>query len=369
MNSTEQQPPGAPKWTGAALAVLVVLTAVELGHAWVLSRRVDEVRISVQDLSRALDAAKAASRPAAGATGTPAGAGPRTGPDLADSLDDKVDALRGDFDLLTNDVQRLERKIDDLTAQLENRGAVSSDAPQPPDLDWTEPTLFEAARKGAESVGFTLTKDEVRCPARLVLREGALEYFAVLKGGKEHETLVSLVGNTLPEARRAKDMAVKLNNALQALGFKRGKPIRFTPNGTQPAEGEPIFIFVEWTTGGKTELVRAEDIVWHQKESRPMKAGSWVYVGSLFVAGETRGSLEYAADLTAEVACTYSAPSTIIDTTEPDAQDDTIFLSATPRIPQDVVNCTVIFRRKDLKEGVKVFPPVPTGGEDGGGRK
>jgi hypothetical protein len=364
MNPTDDPPAGAPKWTGAALAVLVILSAVGLGHAWVLSRRVDEVRLKVDALSHRLDEKDRSAPPAPGSDGTE-----RTGPDLASggTLDEKMDALRGDFDLLVNDVQRIERKIGDLTTQLENRGAVASEAPQPPDLDWTEPALFEAARKGADSVGIQLTKDEVRCPARLVLREGMIEYFAVLKGGKEHETLVSLVGNTLPEARRPKDMGVKLNNALQALGFKRGKAIRFSQSGTLPAQGETIHMFIEWTTGGKTEVVRAEDLVWHRTMNRPMKPGSWVFVGSLFVEGEQRGTLDFAADLTAEVASTYSAPSTMIDNVEPEAQDDTVFLAATPRIPEDVSNCTLIFRRTDLKEGVKVFPPVPTSQEKEGG--
>jgi len=361
MPPTDEPTAGAPKWTGAALAVLVVASAFQLGHGVVLGRRVDEMSSAMDRLEKARSAP-----PVAAPAATPAH---RTGQDFDGTLDDKVDAVRGELDLLINDVQRMERKLDDLTSQLENRGAVTSEPPQPPELDWTEPALFEAARKGAESVGITLSKDEVRCPARLVLKEGMLEYFAVLKGGKEHETLVALIGNTLPEARRPKDMAVKLNNALQAIGFKRGKPIRFAPQGTQPAQGETVWMFIEWTTGGKTEVVRAEDLVWHRTQNRPMKPGSWVYVGSLFVEGDTRGSLDYAADLTAEVASTYSAPSTMIDNVEPEAQDDTVFLVATPRIPDDVEHCTLIFRRSDLKEGVKVFPPVNLPKEDGSGGK
>lgn len=366
MNPTDPPNPGAPKWTGAALVVLVGLSAVGLGHQWVLSRRVDEVRMSVLAVSNAVEASHL---PAAGTggSGDAGNGGGRTGQDLDGTVEEKIDALRGDLDLLVNDVQRIERKIDGLTAQLENRGAISTEPPQPPDLDWTEPALFEAARKGAESVGFTLTKDELRCPARLVLREGMLEYFAVLKGGKEHETLLSLVGNTMPEARRPRDMGVKLSNAIQALGFRRGKSIRFSPDGTMPAQGETIWMYVEWTTGGKKEVVRAEDLVWHRTEERPMKPGSWVYVGSLFVAGDAPGTLDYAADLTAEVASTYSAPSTIIDNVEPDAQDDTLFLVATPRIPEDVSVCTLVLRRTDLKEGVKVFPPVEIRKDEGGG--
>lgn len=326
--------------------LLVLVGAVGFGfwsHA-TTSRRIDEMRGEVaKALEQRSQAARAADPSARGR-------------DSDGTLDEKVDALRGDLDLVANDIQRLERKIDDLTSQLENRGAVQSEPPQPPELDWTQPDLFEAARRGAESVGFTLTKDELRCPSRLVLHEGPLEYFAVLKGGKEHETLIAVVGNTLPEARRPKDMGVKLSNAMQALGFKRGRPIKMTAAGTEPAKGDTVWMFIEWTTAGKTEIVRAEDLVWHRIKSRPMAPGAWVFVGSLFVGGDERGTLDYAADLTAELASTYSAPSTIIDNVDEGAQDDTVFLVATPRIPDDVTNCTLILRRTDLTEGVKVFP-------------
>ena len=364
MSPTEETPPGAPRWTGIALTVLVVAAGFQLFHEFALARMIEALRADVAGQNAKIEALSTAAAPAPTAV-------PAVGSSDTDgSLDDKVDALRTDLEFMVNDIQRIERKLDDLTSQLENRGVTNSEPPQPPELDWTEPSLFEAARKGADSVGFALTKDEVRCPSRLVLHEGALEYFAVLKGGKEHETLVSLLGNTAPDARRAKDMAVKLNNALQALGFHRGTPIRFTPMGTQPAQGDTVYIYIEWTTGGQTEIVRAEDLVWHRVEGRPMARGSWVYVGSLFVPGEDRGTLDYAADLTAEVASTYSAPSTMIDNIDTGAQDDTVFLVASPRIPDDVTLCTVIFRKTELTEGVKEFPPVPTSApEDGGDTK
>jgi len=284
-----------------------------------------------------------------------------------------VEALRADFDFLAGDVERVSRKLDDLARSLENRGAGGPESDVgPPELDWTEPELFEAARKAADSVGISLTKDEVRVPARLCLREGMLEYFACLKGGKEHETLLSLVGSVPADARRPKDFGAKLNTAIQALGFKRGRPIRFSPAGTKPATGEPVYLFVEWTSGGKTELVRAEDLVWNRVENRPMERGRWVYVGSSYLPGDEAGTFDFAADLTAEAVATYSAPNTIIDNTEPGAQDDTVFLAATPRIPEDVVHATLVIRRQD-REPTKTFPKieVPRGEEppkDGGGR-
>lgn len=267
----------------------------------------------------------------------------------------RVELVADEWEFLVDDVQKLRGQMDDLVAALEGRGELGSGGPpQPPELDWTQPELFDAAQRAAETVGITLSRDEVRVPARLVLREGILEYFAVLKGGKEHEALVSLVGNLQDDQRRPAEFGAKLNNAIQALGFRRGKPIRFTPNGTRPAEGETVYLFVEWQEDGETVVVRAEDLVWDRVRDRPMPRDSWVYVGSSWVEGDTEGELEFAADLTAEAVATYSAVNTIVDTVAPGAQDDTVFLVATPRIPQGVERCTFVIRRED-REPTRVF--------------
>lgn len=332
------------------LFVLVGVSAVQLALTFGLSKRIGALEADVPGRTAGPVAAP-----------TPA---PQRNPFAGEgTLDEKVDALRADFDVMANDVIRIGRKLDDLTLQLENRGAVRGEPEQPAELDWTRPELFETARKGADSCGFALTKDELRCPARLILREGMIEYFAVLKGGKEHETLFSIVGSTAEEARRPKDMGVKMNNALQALGFRRGKPIRVGPTGTEPAQGETVHVYAEWTTGGTTEVVRAEDLVWHRVENRPMRIGTWVFVGSLFVPGDDRSTLDFAADLTAEAMATYSSPATIVDNVDTGAEDDTVFLVATPRIPRDVDHCTLVFRRSPLPDAaVKVFPPIETAG-------
>ncbi len=281
------------------------------------------------------------------------------------AMGDRLQSLAADFDVHVDDVQRLARRVDDLTSAFEGRTDTQVGVPpQPPQLDWTQPDLFEVARRGAESVGITLTEDEVRVPARFALRQGMLEYFAVLKGGKEHESLLTLVGNLQPDVRRPADFGVKLNNALMALGFTRGRPIRFSPTGTKPAQGDPVYLFLEWEEQGEKVLVRAEDLVWNRIDNEPMQSGHWVYVGSSFVPGDAPDEMIFAADLTAEVVATYSSPQTIIDTTAPGAQDDTVFLAATPRLPEGIDYVTLVFRRTD-REPTRTFPPVDTDDPDG----
>lgn len=344
---------GADPWTTASVVAVLALTGFQAWWGIRMRGELDDLRATAARLEAA------AAKPAAD-VGKPAPAGADA--QAMQLIAERLEALQGDFAVLADDVNRLSQKFDGLAAALEQRGTISSETPQPADLDWTQPELFEAARKAADTVGVTLTKDEVRVPAKVCLREGPLEYFAVLKGGKEHETLLSILGNTALDQRRPKDLGVKLNNAIQALGFKRGKPIKFTPAGTRPAQGQTVHLYIEWTTGGKTEIVRAEDVVWNRLEDRPMSRDAWVYVGSSFVPGDDPGTVDFAADLTAECVATYSAPNTMIDNIEPGAQDDTVFLAATPRIPEDVNLVTLVIRREPLAT-VKEFPAIPGRGK------
>ncbi len=279
----------------------------------------------------------------------------------------RIQVVANEWEFLVDEVQKVSGQVRELVKSLEGRdGFGIGESSQPPDLDWTEPTLYEAAKRGAESVGIELTESEVRVPSRLLLKQGILEYFAVLKGGKEHEALVSLVGNLAPEDRRPKDFGIKLNNAIQALGVKRGRSIRFTPNGTRPAEGRTLYIFIEWEEEGETVSVRAEDLVWDRMRDVQMPHDSWVFVGSSFVDGEEPGELVFAADLTAEAVATYSAVNTIIDTVAPGAQDDTVFIVATPRVP-DVQDVTLVIRVED-REPTRTFEkPFVEGAVEGDG--
>lgn len=280
-----------------------------------------------------------------------------------DHVEELLDRLASDQDFLVDDISRIARKIDDLVASMENRGApAAADEAEAPQIDWTQPQLFAAAQKSAGEYGIELTADEVRVPSRFVLRQGAIEYFGVLKGGKEHETLVSLIGNTAKGERRPKDFGARLNNAIQAIGFKRGKPVRFTASGRVPPEGESAYLFLEWEEKGEKVLVRAEDLVWNRTEEKPMERRRWIYVGSAFVkAGDGPGPV-FAADLTAEAIATYSSPDTIFDNTAKGDTDDDTYLVATPRMPDGVDDCTLIIRRLD-REPTRTFPDDPASGE------
>lgn len=327
---------------GAALLVLSVFQMLALAR---VERRLDEMQ------------AAAAKKPQDGA-------GIEDRLDEIERLTGKID---GDQGLLVSDVERLTKRVDQLRISLEGRdraGQIAADAP--PEIDWTVPALFEQARKSCAEYGIELTKDEVRIPARFILRQGTLEFLAVLKGGKAHESLFSLEGNTPRTERRPRDFGARLNNAIQALGFKRGRPVSYEGGGRTPPSGETAYLFAEWEENGQKVLVRAEDLVWNRFDERPMERGTWVYVGSMFVQGEDAALPVFAADLTAEaVACYSQSPDTMFDTRSEAGADQTAYLVATPRIPQGVEQCTFVIRRTD-REPTRTYPDPPKDGGSSG---
>ncbi len=339
----------AVAWTAGAVSVVLVLQVLSAWRVRTAEQRLDELgarlekaAVELEQVPRRIEALEARLEP--------------------------VMRLADEWDMLVDDVQKTGRRIDDVIRTLEDRdGSSGGDGtPQPPELDWTQPELFEAARRAADAVGIELTPDEVRVPARFAQKQGVLEYFAVLKGGKEHESLLSLTGNTGADERRPAEFGARLNNAIQALGFRRGQPIRFTPTGTRPAQGEPVHLFVEWQEGGETVVVRAEDLVWDRERDAPMQPGSWVYVGSSWIADGAPDELVFAADITGEAVATYSAVNTIIDNVAPGAQDDTVFLVATPRLPVNPEGLALLIRRTD-RLPTRTFPdPAPADGGAGG---
>jgi hypothetical protein len=357
--------PSSPRLVPALVVAVAALCVFQLWWAMTISGRVEEIsslKTELQAQLVQLEDVSARVEKAALQVGQPG--------ERLEGIELKMEGLQtvaDEWEFIVEDIQRIDSKISKLIVAFENQMGTEVDNPAPvvPDLDWTQPALFEAARRAADSVGITLTEDEVRVPSKLVLRQGLLEYFAVLKGGKEHEALVSLVGNTPEDDRRPAEFGAKLNNAIQALGFKRGKPIRFTPGGTKPAQGETIHLYIEWKDGDETITALASDLVWNRRTGAPMAPGKWVYVGSSYVAGDAPGSTQFAADLTAEAIATYSAVNTIIDNTTEGAADDTVFIAATPRLPEEFGVVTLILRKEPLPAAdVRVFADAPLSEED-----
>ena len=165
-------------------------------------------------------------------------------------------------------------------------------------------------------------------------------------------------------------MAGMLNACILALGYEKGTPVTVSRDGkVLPPQGQPIHLYLEWKgENGETVRVRAEDLVYNLETNRQMERDKWVYVGSRFEKDWGTGETVYMADLTGDVAATYSWPNTIIDNTTSEGADDIYYVCYTPRIPEPGAKVTFVISKRPL--AAKEFPaddgPGDMGDEDGG---
>jgi len=353
----------------AAAAAASGLTLVAAGAA---REAAEQARMESQAASRAAAAAREASEKAA--------------KDVAE--------LRNDLEMLSANVDAVQRNVKELADKV-NFGAAGGNPfaptgqeqggpdapPAQPFLEFT-PDLRESLRKSVAGKGVELLGDRVVIPGQVVLRQGALEYFAVFPGGKAHESVLVLTGKPSAEGERVQGLGAALNSCLMALGLRPGTPLRFFPGKTIPAKGTPVHIAVEWEEEGRTVRVRAEDLLWDREHNRSMEEGKFIYVGAFF---DPDG---YVPDLSGDAVAVYSVSTCVVDLDDPRAANDTIFMACAPRIPPEGTKVRVIFsprplpptRTWDPKEPAKRTDPgaapAPagasgdkSGGEEGGGGK
>jgi hypothetical protein len=281
--------------------------------------------------------------------------------DLQQKTDDVLTAL----EFLAVDIDAVKRNTwETLHAMQASEG---NPEPEMPD-DYKglfEPETVEKVRKLAAEKGIALRESRVDVPAVVIQDRAMLEFFAVAAGGKEHEAVVALLGNVDPEGntRRAEGLPGMLNACLLALGYQKGTPVKVSRDGkVLPPEGEPIYLYIEWEEDGKTVRARAEDLIYNIQREATMERGKWVYVGSRFERDFGSGEVIYMADVTGDVAATYSWPNTIIDNTTSEGQDDIYYRCFTGRIPKVGTRVTMVFSKKELS--AKDFPPIPEGAAD-----
>lgn len=113
----------------------------------------------------------------------------------------------------------------------------------------------------------------VEVEGKVCLQEGSVEYFAVLSGGKEYESLMSF-----------NCKAVDLNLAMLGLGYKPGGGVRKAGDPDTP-KGDPVYLSVEWQEedGRKVRRVRAEELVFNVGTKKPMRNTAWAFTGSDFL--------------------------------------------------------------------------------------
>ncbi len=177
----------------------------------------------------------------------------------------------------------------------------------------------------------------VHVDARVVLREGPLEFFACFSG-KEHESILRF---------NAEAEAVYM--ALGLIGLLPGAPHTITPTGDyRPPRGALIDIEVEWTSSGpdgaapaEKRRARANDWLREIEFDRPPPPRPWVFVGSMRLPNGVllAGVDGFGVGLVShrENLLSLSAPHSVSDAA-------LWLVAATERIPPDDTPVTVIFR-------------------------
>ncbi len=116
-------------------------------------------------------------------------------------------------------------------------------------------------------------KREVVVPGTVNPAE-TLEFLASTSQGlKAYESALSLDAN-----------AISFNAAMLLIGLdpSRARPSMMQFDATPP-QGDPVEIEVEWQSGGRTQRVKAEELVYDQRSKKPLRSSPWVYTGSTFV--------------------------------------------------------------------------------------
>lgn len=294
--------------------------------------------------------------------------------EASEKVSKEVGDLRSDFEMLASNLDAVQRNIKELADRM-NFGPEGGnpfggapgmdpgglDAPPAQPVVEFIPELREALRKAVAAKGVDLGEDRVSIPGRIVLREGALEYFAVFPGGRTHECVVVLTGTPDEDGALPEGLGAALNSCLMALGLRPGTPLRLLPDRkTIPAKGTPVHIAVEWEEEGKAVRVRAEDLLWDREHNRSMEEGKFIYVGSFFNPDG------YLPDLVGDAVAVYSVTTCVVDLDDPRAASDTVFMACGPRIPKEGTAVRVVFSPKPLEPTRTWDPRVPEKRTDGG---
>ncbi len=148
-------------------------------------------------------------------------------------------------------------------------------------------------------VTFDIKNKQVRVDAESLDVDAPLEFFCVLTNTSEHEAIM-----------RSAVKPSDLHTALLAIGLKPGKPVEYSEAAKKwsPPQGPPLQIHAEWEKDGKTVSVPAYRLMRDSKTKKPMRAMTWVFVGSKQMKDGT-----YAADATGYIISVVNFDLTVID--------------------------------------------------------
>lgn len=149
---------------------------------------------------------------------------------------------------------------------------------------------------------------QVRIDCEMLGIDAPLEFFCVLNGTNEHESV-------LRTAAKPSDIHL----ALLIVGLEPGEPVRYSDAKKQwfPPHGPPLSISVEFQKDGKRVTVPAARMMKSIKDGTPMPQHPFIFAGSQLAPDGT-----YAADITGYVISIVNFDLTLIDVPELASNDN-----------------------------------------------
>jgi hypothetical protein len=205
----------------------------------------------------------------------------------------------------------------------------------------------------------------VEVPGKVCLEQGALEYLAVLAGGKEYESV--LVFDC-----EAKD----LNLALIVLGYVAGGGTNMKIGDPATPKGDPVHLQLAWQTeDGQTRKTRAEDLLYNQATRKSMRRTAWVFTGSYFAPDpDNPGKNFFVADFERTLIAVYRDPAAIFNSPLDTGADDIYYAVNKETCPAKGTAVTLIIEPapkealnpENLRDGAELLkargenpPPAP----------
>jgi hypothetical protein len=227
---------------------------------------------------------------------------------------------------LIRDMPKKEEPSTDKSVQL--AGKADQPAEAAPRKSPADPSV--TLKQLGENVWVDLQNKQVFVDGQICLTRGMLEMFAVPKGTKEHESIVSL--NTKAQVVHA---------GLLAVGAVPGTTVKFQPKFA-PATGPKVDVYVYWTDDkGKQQKARAQDWVRDIKTKKAMDT-HWVFAGSGFYVDPDSKKNYYLAEA-GDLICVSNFPDATLDVPveSTDSNDDLEYEAFSEHIPPRGTKVTI----------------------------
>ena len=190
---------------------------------------------------------------------------------------------------------------------------------------------------------------QVRVDAETLAVDAPLEFFAVVNGTNEHESVLR---------SPAKPSHVHLG--LVMIGLEPGSPVKYSEAAKKwiPPHGPPLQISVEYEQDGKTTKVPAYRWMRDIKTKKPMPPMTWIFAGSRVMEDGN-----YAADVTGYLVSVVNFDLTLIDIPQlASSANETLEWERNPDVmPPKGTKVTMVIEPAGGKDGkATTAPATPT---------